>query len=63
MIIGELNKEGEVELNPCKEKILTNIRTVNKEENIKLSPAKPLIIEEVMVNLRSDELLEVTLFF
>lgn len=60
MVIGELNKEGEVELNPCKEKILTNVRTVSKEENIKLSPPKNISLEDVMAGLRSDELLEVT---
>jgi len=60
MVIGELSKEGEVEVNPCREKQLTNVRSVNKEEYFKLSPAKNLIIEEAMVNLRADELLEVT---
>ncbi len=60
MVIGELNKEGEVEVNPCKEKPSTNIRTVSKEENIKLSPPKQVSLEDCMVSLRSDELLEVT---
>jgi len=60
MVIGELNKEGEIEVNPTKEKPTTNIRAAHKEEYFKLTPHKPLIIEEAMVNLRPDELLEVT---
>lgn len=61
MVIGELNKEGgEVELNPCREKVLTNVRTTSKDENIKLLPIKTFSIEESMVTLRGDELLEVT---
>jgi GTP-binding protein len=60
MVIGELNKEGEVEVNPCKEKPTTNVRAAGKEDYIKLSPPKQLSLEDTMVSLRSDELLEVT---
>jgi GTP-binding protein len=60
MVIGELNKEGEVEVNPCREKPMTNVRTTSKEENIKLTPPKNLVLEDSMVSLRGDELLEVT---
>jgi GTP-binding protein len=60
MVIGELDKEGEVEVNPCKQKHLTNVRTVFKEENLKIAPPKIKSIEDIMINLRSDELLEVT---
>lgn len=59
-VIGELNREGEVEVNPCKEKVSSNIRSTSKEEYIKLSPPKVLVLEDAMVSLRSDELLEVT---
>lgn len=59
-VIGELNREGEVEVNPCKEKATSNVRSTSKEEYIKLSPPKLLVLEDVMVSLRSDELLEVT---
>lgn len=60
MVIGELNREGEVEVNPCREKPTSNVRTVNKDDNIKLAPPKVVSMEDFMVNLRSDELLEVT---
>jgi len=60
MVIGELIKEGEIEVNPCKEKPTTNVRSVNKEENIRLSPVKNFSLEEALVLLRTDELLECT---
>lgn len=60
-VIGEMAKEGgEVELNPCREKVLTNVRTTSKDENIKLMPVKSFNIEECMSFLRGDELLEIT---
>jgi len=59
-VIGELNREGEVEVNPCKEKATSNVRSTSKEEYIKLSPPKTLVLEDTMVSLRYDELLEVT---
>lgn len=60
-IIGELNKEGgEIELSPCREKVMTNVRTVMKDDNIKLQPVRTFTIEDCMVMLRGDEVLEVT---
>lgn len=60
-VIGELNKEGgEVELSPCREKAVSNVRTTSKDENIKLQAVRTFTIEEYLMMLRSDELLEVT---
>lgn len=60
-VIGEMTKEGgEVELNPCREKATSNVRTTSKDDNIKLLPAKSFTIEECMSILRGDELIEVT---
>lgn len=60
-VIGELDKEGgEVEVNPCKEKVLSNVRSTSKEENIKLTSIPQMAVEDAMVMLRPDELLEVT---
>ena len=60
MVIGELTKEGEIEVNPCKEKPTTNVRAAGKEEYIRLSPHKSFSLEEGLVMLRPDELLECT---
>ncbi len=60
MVIGEYNKDNDLDVNPCKEKKLTNMRAAGKDENIILRPVKPLTLEEAIHFLSSDELVEVT---
>ncbi|MCX8084689.1 MAG: translational GTPase TypA [Calditerrivibrio sp.] len=60
MIIGEYNKMGDLDVNPCKEKKLTNIRAAGKDENIILRPVTPLTLEQAINFIAEDELVEVT---
>lgn len=61
MVIGELNKaDGEMDVNPCKEKPTSNVRAAGKEDFFRLSPPKVKSLEDIIVNLRPDELLEAT---
>jgi GTP-binding protein len=60
MIIGEHNRGQDIDVNPCKEKKLTNMRAAGKDDNILLSPIKPLTLEQAVSFIREDELLEVT---
>jgi GTP-binding protein len=60
MIVGEIVGESELELNPAKEKRLTNIRSAGRDENIKLSPPKVFTIEEAFTYIQDDELVEIT---
>jgi GTP-binding protein len=60
MVIGELTKEGEIEVNACREKPTTNVRAANKDEFFRMSPHKSFSLEEALVMLRPDELLECT---
>ncbi|MBN1847489.1 MAG: translational GTPase TypA [Deltaproteobacteria bacterium] len=60
MIIGEHNRSQDINVNPCKEKKLTNIRAANKDDNVILSPIKPLTLEQAISFIREDELVEVT---
>lgn len=62
MVVGTYNKGGDkdLEVNPVREKKLTNIRAANNDENIKLTPVIPLNLEEVLGTLRADETVEVT---
>jgi GTP-binding protein len=60
MIIGEHNRSEDIDVNPCKEKKLTNIRAAGKDENVILSPVKPLTLEQAIAFIREDEMLEVT---
>ncbi|NCN27305.1 translational GTPase TypA [bacterium] len=60
MIIGENARAGDLNVNPCKAKQLTNFRTVNKDDAITLTPPKLVSIETGLEWLNEDELLEVT---
>ncbi len=60
MIVGEHNRGQDIDVNPCKEKKLTNMRAAGKDDNILLSPIQPLSLEQTVSFLREDELLEVT---
>ncbi len=52
MVIGEHNKEDDIELNVTKEKKLTNVRSVNAEEKIILQPPKIFTLEEAISYVR-----------
>ncbi|MCL4361572.1 translational GTPase TypA [Candidatus Dependentiae bacterium] len=60
MIIGENSREGDMDVNPCREKKLTNMRASGSDENIKLEPPKKMELEACMEWIAPDELLEVT---
>jgi GTP-binding protein len=60
MIIGENSREGDMDVNPCKGKKLTNMRASGTDEAIKLAPARVMELETCMEWIRPDELIEVT---
>jgi GTP-binding protein len=60
MIIGEHNRENDLNVNPCKTKKLTNIRAAGKDENIVLTPVTPMTLERAIEFIRDDEMVEVT---
>ncbi|GIX43377.1 MAG: GTP-binding protein [Leptospiraceae bacterium] len=60
MIIGEHSREGDLEVNPCKEKKLTNIRASGSDEAIRLTPPTKLNLEQSIEYIEDDELVEVT---
>lgn len=60
MIVGERPKEGDIVVNVCKTKRLTNIRSSTAEEAIRLSPPKYMTLEEALEFIADDELVEVT---
>jgi len=60
MIIGEHNKDGDLDVNPMKEKKLTNIRASGKDDAIVLSPLKPMTLETAINYISDDEMVEVT---
>lgn len=60
MIIGEHNKDNDLEVNPVKTKQLSNVRASGKDEAIKLSPSRLMSLEQAIAYIQDDELVEVT---
>jgi GTP-binding protein len=60
MIVGEHNRGMDINVNPCKEKKLSNMRAAGKDDNVILSPFKPITLEQAITFIREDELVEVT---
>jgi len=60
MIVGEHNRENDINVNPAKEKKLTNVRAAGKDDEVVLSPIKPLTLEYAINFIKDDELVEVT---
>ncbi|WP_417579164.1 translational GTPase TypA [Pelagibacterium sp.] len=60
MIIGEHNRENDLEVNVLKGKQLSNIRTTSKDEAIRLTPPKRLSLEQALSYISDDEYVEVT---
>jgi GTP-binding protein len=60
MIVGENSRSGDLDVNPTKEKKLTNIRTHSHDEALRLTPPRPLTLESAIEFIAADELVEVT---
>jgi GTP-binding protein len=60
MIVGEHNRENDLEVNVLKGKKLTNIRTTSKDEAVRLTPPIRMTLERSLAWIEDDELVEVT---
>jgi GTP-binding protein len=60
MIVGENSRSGDMDVNPTKEKKLTNIRTHSHDESLRLTPPRPITLETALEFISDDELVEVT---
>ncbi len=60
MILGEHSRENDLEVNPIKEKKLTNIRAAGKDEALLLTPPRRMSLEQAIAYIEDDELVEVT---
>jgi GTP-binding protein len=58
-IVGEQVKEGDMVVQPCEKKHLTNMRASTSDMAIKLTPARELTIEQAIEWINDDELVEV----
>ena len=60
MIIGENARDMDMDVNPCKKKNVTNMRTSASDEAIRLTPPRILSLEQALEYINKDELVEVT---
>jgi GTP-binding protein len=60
MIVGENARAEDLDVNPTKEKKLTNIRSSTADELVRLIPPRPLSLEQALELIRDDESVEVT---
>ncbi|MGB2765581.1 MAG: translational GTPase TypA [Propionicimonas sp.] len=60
MIVGENPRADDMDVNPTKEKKLTNVRSSTGDELERLIPARPLSLEQSLEFCREEECLEVT---
>ncbi|MSN25260.1 MAG: translational GTPase TypA [Geobacter sp.] len=60
MVIGQHNKDNDLEVNPSKGKKLTNVRASGTDDAIKLTPPRLLTLEQALEFIDDDELVEVT---
>lgn len=60
MIVGVYNRQGDLDVNVCRGKQLTNMRTSSSDGTIQLTPHTDLSLEQCIDFIEDDELLEVT---
>ena len=60
MIVGENARGEDMDVNPTKEKKLTNMRSSTGDELVRLIPARKLSLEQALEFVRQDECAEVT---
>jgi GTP-binding protein len=60
MILGEHSRGSDLDVNPIKEKKLTNIRAAGKDDAMVLTPPRRMSLEQAIAYIEDDELVEVT---
>jgi len=60
MIIGENSRDDDLDVNPVKEKKLTNVRAAGKDDALLLTPPRRMSLEQAIAYIEDDELVEVT---
>jgi len=60
MIVGEHNRDNDLDVNACKTKKLSNMRAANRDENVILTPPRTMNLEASINFIRDDEMVEIT---
>ena len=60
MVVGENNRENDLNVNVCKNKKLTNVRSAGADDALNLTPVRKLTLEDALEYIGEDELVEIT---
>ncbi|MDR3590703.1 MAG: translational GTPase TypA [Negativicutes bacterium] len=60
MIVGENSREMDMDVNPCKKKHITNMRSSSADEALRLTSPRILSLEQALEHINDDEAVEVT---
>jgi GTP-binding protein len=60
MIVGENARSEDMDVNPAKEKKLSNVRSSTGDELVRLAPPRLLSLDQALEFIREDEAVEVT---
>ena len=60
MVIGQCAKDEDLELNPCKGKQLSNVRSKSSDDAISLTPLRIMSLENCLEYINDEELVEIT---
>lgn len=60
MVIGENARENDMDVNPCKKKHVTNMRSSSSDDAVRLTPPRIFSLEQALEWINDDELVEVT---
>ncbi|HZK35105.1 MAG TPA: translational GTPase TypA [Bacillota bacterium] len=60
MVVGENSRSGDIEVNVCRKKHVSNVRAAGSDEAMRLVPAKNLSLEQSLEFISDDELVEIT---
>ncbi|MBA2442242.1 MAG: translational GTPase TypA, partial [Rubrobacter sp.] len=60
MVVGENGRENDLDVNVCKNKKLTNVRSSGADDALNLTPARKMSLEDGLDYIGEDELVEIT---
>ncbi len=60
MVVGVAPKVGDIQINVCKKKQMTNTRSSGSDDSLRLSPPRNMSLEEILEYIAEDEIIEVT---
>jgi len=60
MVVGENSREQDLNVNVCKNKKLTNVRSAGADDALNLTPVRKMTLEDALEYIGDDELVEIT---